>query len=262
MDAKFSVRAVGGVRMIADVSRDSGRALATSGLWEWNAPKLQVIRAVLRRGDVFADVGANAGYYTVIGARSVAPIGHVYAVEPAPSAFRELERNVALNDLGETVTTLLAAAGAAEGYATLYGPPWGHDLTSSLRPRGGDGLETRVPVLPLHAVVADEHRDRLKLVKIDVEGHEDDVLRGLEPLLEHGCRPAILVEVHTAANSQAPVFIVEFCRRYGLKARLIVERPGDVGLAPADRRLVLGDLGDPPNFDHLPRDRYELLLEP
>ncbi len=99
-------------------------------------------------------------------------------------------------------------------------------------------------------------------MKIDVEGHEDDVLRGLEPLLADGPLPAFVVEVHAAWNAE-----------HHLRARLlrasrprrgwIAEDTGapDEQLAPADRELVLKDLGDPPDLARIGRERYALLLE-
>jgi FkbM family methyltransferase len=258
MDTELLVRAVGGVSVIADPPDPSGRALAATGLWEWNVGA--AIRQNLESGDVFVDVGANAGYYTVLSATIVGPRGHVYALEPAAATYRKLTRNVAINAC-DNVTALCIAAGAATGEATLYGPALGHDATSSLRHRPEAATATTVPVRPLHAVISAEHRSRLKLVKVDVEGHEDDVLRGLEPLLEQGSRPNLIVEVHALHNAEAPAFVASFCDRHGFRAHWLVEdRDSDENVAPVDRRLALRDLGAPPDLASVPRERYALLL--
>jgi FkbM family methyltransferase len=260
MDTKLIVRAVGGVRLIADPPDPSGRLLATAGLWEWHVG--EVIRRSLGRGDVFVDVGANAGYYTALAAELVGETGHIYALEPAPSTFQKLERTLSLNSL-ENVTALAVAAGAAEGTAVLCGPPSGHDASSSLRNRPSDGVTTSVRVRPLCDVVPPWHQKRLSLVKVDVEGYEDDVLYGLEPLLSNGVRSAVVVEVHATDNPAAPSYVVGFCARHGLRAYWLVEDEGfDEHLAPADRRLVLEDLGEPPDLSSIPRARYAVLLTP
>jgi FkbM family methyltransferase len=261
MEGELVVRAAGGVRVLADPPDPSGRAIAAAGLWEWNVGA--VIEQLLRPGDVFVDVGANAGYYTALAARIVGREGHVYALEPGAESFAKLQRNVALNGFDDHVTAIEAAAGAADGTATLYGPAAGHDATSSLRRPDAGARGTEVPVRPLHAVVAPEHRRRLRLVKIDVEGHEDDVLRGLEPLLDAGSMPAIVVEVHEAYNPDARAAVVDFCERHELAARWIAEDRADLDaeLAPADRPLVLDELGSPPDLAGIGRDRYALLLE-
>ena len=264
MDCEFVVRARGDVLLLADLRGVSGRTLAVSGLWEWNVGA--VIQGLLRAGDVFVDVGANTGLYTVLGARLVGPMGRVYALEPGPSTFTTLRRNVDLNAFDDRVTALELAAGATDDVAVLHGPASGHDASSSLRrePGGSGGESTEVRIRPLHALIVPDDRERLRLVKIDVEGHEDDVLRGLEPQLTDGPLPAIVVEVHAAWNADAPSFVVDFCRRYGLRARWIAEDTGapDERLAPADRELVLVDLGEPPDLSRIARGRYALLLEP
>jgi FkbM family methyltransferase len=260
MDAELLIRAAGGVRMIADPPDPNGRALASSGLWEWNVGA--AIRANLGPGDVFVDVGANAGYYSALAALVVGNEGHVYAIEPAPSTFLKLERNLALNSV-ENVTALAVAAGAAEGSASLYGPASGHDPSSSLLRRFADAVDSQVPVRPLHRIVEFRHRDRLKLIKVDVEGYEDAVLRGLEPLLEDGVQPLLLVEVHASLNADAPAVVADFCERHRLRTEWLVEDEGiDDHLAPADRQLVVRDLGAPPDLSSVPRSRYALLLTP
>lgn len=260
MHAQLLIRAEGGVLMIADPPDPNACALASSGLWEWNVGA--AIRANLGPGDVFVDVGANAGYYSALAALVVGSEGHVYAIEPAPSTFLKLERNLTINSL-ENVTALAVAAGAAQGSASLYGPESGHDPSSSLRRQPAGAVVSLVPVKPLHSIVEFRHRGRLKLIKVDVEGCEDDVLRGLEPLLERGPRPMLIVEVHGSYNPDAPAFVADFCERHGLRAQWLVEDQGlDDHLAPVDRRLVLRDLGSPPDFAEIPRARYALLLVP
>jgi FkbM family methyltransferase len=260
MDAELLLKAQGGVFIIADPPDPSGRALAATGLWEWNVGA--AIQEHLSSGDVFVDVGANAGYYTLLAASIVGPRGHVYALEPAPATYRKLTRNIGLNAC-DNVTPLRIAAGATTGEATLYGPAHGHDATSSLRHRPQEATATRVPIRPLHAVISAGHRERFKLLKVDVEGHEDDVLRGLEPLLECGPRPMLIVEVHASYNPDAPAFVASFCDRHAFRAQWLVEdRESDDYLAPVDRRLVLRDLGSPPDLAEIPRARYALFLVP
>jgi FkbM family methyltransferase len=262
MEGALVLPTAGGVRILADPPDLNGRAIAASGLWEWNVGA--TIERVLAPGDVFVDVGANAGYYTAVAARLVGPEGHVCALEPGRESFVKLLRNLELNGLENRVTALEAAAGANEGRATLYGPDSGHDVTSSFRHIRPDSRGTEVAVRPLHAVVEARHRARLRLVKIDVEGCEDDVLRGLEPLLADGPFPAVIVEVHKSYNPDARRFVLAFCERHKLAAKWIAEdRPDtDEHLAPADRRLVLEDLGSPPDLAGIGRERYALLLEP
>jgi FkbM family methyltransferase len=264
MDGELVVPAVGDVRVVAYLGGETGRAMAATGLWEWNVG--QTIQRLLEPGDVFVDVGANEGYYSALGARIVGDAGHVYAVEPAPGTFEKLVRNVALNGFENRVTALRVAAGSEEGTATLFGPAHGHDITSSFhrQPDGTTVNATEVEVQPLHALLRPEHRERLRLVKIDVEGHEDAALRGLEPVLDAGPMPAIVVEIHAMWNESSAPYVLDLCARRNLRARWIAEGTAGTAqeLAPADRSLVLEDLGDPPNLARFGAGRYTLLLEP
>jgi FkbM family methyltransferase len=276
-DASIPVRTTGGFVMTAELGTLMGRSLATAGLWEWYLTG--VFGRLLGRGDVFVDVGANVGYYALVASRLVGDTGHVYALEPAPETFEKLTELLARNGAAN-VTALQVAAGAAEGTATLYGTALGHDEMSSLHherrevehlvanlPLHGVDPEavavaTEVPVLPLAEILDPDDLERLRLVKIDVEGYEVEVLRGLEPLFDQGSRPTVVVEVHEVFRPDAPAAVLEFCARYDLRARWVVDDEGeDYDAAPTDRRLELRDLGSPPALDTIPRDRYLLVLE-
>jgi FkbM family methyltransferase len=260
MDRELVVTGFTGVRMHADLRDAGARSFAASGTWEWNVDA--VIRESLRPGDVFVDVGANTGYYAVLGATAVGAAGHVYAVEPAPETAAALRRNVALNGVADRVTVVEAAAGAEPGSATLYGRAAGHDMTSSLvrRPDGEDAASTStdVEVRTVGQLVAPEHRRALRLVKLDVEGHEDQALLGLDPLFEDGARPLVLVEVHASFNRAAEPGVAAFAERHGLTGELLLDDQTE--LAPRDRRLHLRPLGTPPRLEEVRTDRYNLLL--
>jgi FkbM family methyltransferase len=266
MHAELEVPVVGGFRMLADTTDVPGRALATAGIWEPYVT--ETLRSLLAPGDVFVDVGANVGYYAVLASRLVGREGHVYALEPGPQAFASLRRNLELNDAAN-VTALPVAAGAAEGRGALFGPRPGNTGTSSLRrvsnavvPGGEVGDEsTDVAVRPVSSLLAESERGRLRAVKIDVEGFEAEVLRGLEALFDEGLRPALIVEIHAAFDPDAPAYVTGFCERFGLRARWLVD-DGSVDLhrAPADRPTVARELSLPLDLASMPRNRYDLLL--
>jgi FkbM family methyltransferase len=266
MDAELEVAVVGGFRMIADTGDVPGRALATAGIWE---PYVTTaLQELLTPGDVFVDVGANLGYYSLLGSRRVGPGGHVYALEPAPETYASLCRNLKLNRAAN-VTPLQAAAGSAEGTAALFGPRPGNTGTSSLRrvsnavvPGGEVGDEsTEVRLVALSSLVPDEELERLRVVKIDVEGYEAEVLRGLEPVFERGLRPAVIVEIHASFDPEAPAYVVGFCERFGLRVRWLVDDGSvDVRRAPADRVPEVRELPPPVDLASMPRNRFDLLL--
>ncbi|HEX4093109.1 MAG TPA: FkbM family methyltransferase [Trebonia sp.] len=126
-------------------------------------PEMLAWRRALRRGDLFLDVGANVGTYTLWAAELGA---EVIALEPAADTIRLLEENIALN--GYPVTTVQAAAGDRCATARFTA---GLDAGNSLAPDG--------PVLTDLVTVDSLIGDRAVAgMKVDVEGFEIDVLRG------------------------------------------------------------------------------------
>ena len=150
----------------------------------------------LRPGDGFIDVGANIGYFSALAARQVGSNGSVVAIEASPPVFASLTETVCANNHAETVRCVNKAAAAARGAIELFsGPDHNIGLTTTVPSRGFE-LQGVIEALPLDdLLIADEMRTA-RLVKIDVEGAEPEVLKGMSTFLEK-CRDdaEILVEL-------------------------------------------------------------------
>lgn len=158
------------------------------GCWEPN--ETWVIRKLLRKDDVFVDVGANDGYFSLLASTLVGPSGRVLALEPFPTTAVELRANISLNALTNiTVIESAASDGADELQLTM--PTRAGTGMTTLRPV--DGTSCRVTCVRLDSLFA--HGPAPRLVKIDVEGAELKALRGLEGLLVRDDPPHILCEV-------------------------------------------------------------------
>ncbi|MGZ4401242.1 MAG: FkbM family methyltransferase [Gaiellaceae bacterium] len=195
MATRLQLPVTGGFRICVDTSEAMGRVLVATGVWEPHVTA--VFKRLLLPGDVCVDVGANTGYFTLLAAKLVGPTGRVYALEPAPETFAALLANIQLNGCSNVIP-LQVAAGDARGEVLFDDQPNGMAIRSGVRPEGieGSGTLVRVPVRDIPSVLDGEAIDRLRLVKIDVEGYEVEVLRGLEPLFDTGARPAVLIELH------------------------------------------------------------------
>ncbi|KAB7765826.1 FkbM family methyltransferase [Xanthomonas maliensis] len=146
------------------------------------------LQNVLRKGDVFVDVGANIGLHTVVGAKTVGPSGRVFAIEAMPRTLDHLRASVRLSGVGDTISILpfAAAARAEDGQEFQVGAISGHSSLYALP----DAVDVVcVDVRPLDLIV---ETDRMDLVKIDVEGAELEVIAGMEMLLKR-CPDAALV---------------------------------------------------------------------
>ena len=140
----------------------------------------------LRPEDLFVDVGANAGAYTLL-ASGVAGASTV-AVEPSPSTFLFLKRNILLNELASRVTPVHAALCRSEGRLRIT-----ENLGTEnyVCPQGEAGPSVEVPVTTLDALLRDK---KPSLIKIDVEGFETEVLAGATETLARLSLQAMIVE--------------------------------------------------------------------
>ncbi len=169
---------------------------------------------LLRPGDMAFDVGANVGFYTLLFASRVGPSGSVHAFEPVNGDV--LEANLELSGL-QNVFVSRTAAGAAPGTVAI-GRHAGAEGLSSGAWRRGPALEA----LEVEQVTLDDYVEahvpgQIRLVKIDVEGMEPDVIAGLTRTLAAGRVDALLVEVSGAAMDE-PEIVLEPLHAAGFRA--------------------------------------------
>lgn len=185
----------------------------------------RALKQVVRHGDVVWDVGANVGVYTALFCDWVGPAGHVVAFEPNPNAIAEIGRRL---PECACLTLMEMALGSSEGRASFVADP-------SYSPRShlefGSGAESSaMAVFPVTISTGDAVCGRLALppnvIKIDVEGFEDDVLLGLQSTLALPSLRAVLLEVHFQALQDrgrltAPVEIEKLFKANGFKLKWV-----------------------------------------
>jgi FkbM family methyltransferase len=166
----------------------------------------RVMREV-RSGDHVAEVGASMGLYAMAFAGRVGAGGHVTAFEPDPDSASALEANVGVNGWRDRVRVIRAAVGQCSGQVR-FASARGLESRIEMRPEVCDGVIT-VPMVTLDDALAGR---RIDVIKIDVEGFEQQVLQGARTILteERRCPRAILVEVHPFAWADAGTTSVSF----------------------------------------------------
>ena len=169
----------------------------------------------IREGMTAFDIGANIGYLTLLLCRKVGPTGHVFAFEPEPDNFRELVRNVEKNRISFCVPLQLAV-GADDCQVALASGLNGYVQTEA-------AMEPNCRMVSLDSFVKERVIPEVDLVKIDVEGHELDVLLGMSKVIDHD-RPILYVEVHPLGfcGRGDPEEVCSFLQRY--YHRIIVYR--------------------------------------
>jgi FkbM family methyltransferase len=181
-----------------------------------------LLQQLLAPGDVYVDIGAHVGWFVTQAARLVGPSGRVYAVEAFPQNFQLLRHNVALNRYDNVAVYHMAAAD--EAGETTIGTQGNQDSGSATAGARAANAVERVPQATLDATLPDDLAPAL--LKIDVEGFEERVLRGAGGILSRA--RAALVELNPSslrANGSHPDRIVAMLESHGLRHhRLISER--------------------------------------
>ena len=188
-DALQQVRLRTGGEMLLDIRDSQQRHIYYSRLYEYSY--IACLEKFVKLGDLFVDVGANIGFYTIWAALRVGLEGRVISFEPNPLAFTSLERNIELNEL-RNVNLYQVAVGGSDGMAQLEARF--DDLALSRIVKSETGKEIiSVPQRRLDTFFSETEKTQIKFIKIDAEGAEPEILQGGETILEK--RPDLLVEV-------------------------------------------------------------------
>ncbi|MGH7986174.1 MAG: FkbM family methyltransferase [Candidatus Binataceae bacterium] len=160
-------------------------------------PHLQhALQQALRPNQIFYDIGANVGFFSLIGARLVGDEGRVIAFEPLPANAEMIERNAAANAF-MNIAVMRFALGRQDGEARFMlseRPTWGKLAEIGTKPDRYCG-EIVVPIRKLDSVVESARLAPPDVIKIDVEGAEIDVLSGARMTIA-ASRPVFLIELH------------------------------------------------------------------
>jgi FkbM family methyltransferase len=166
----------------------------------------------IRPSDLFVDVGANAGSYTILA--GAARRATVYAIEPVPATFERLRKNISLNGLDTRVKCLNIGVGSERGTIRFTS---GMDTVNHVLAKGEDEQNSiPVDVLPLDSVLIGETP---ALIKIDVEGYETPVIAGAKQVLQKESLKGVIMELNGSGA------------RYGWDEANILQAMNDFGFA-------------------------------
>jgi FkbM family methyltransferase len=206
------------------------RHLYAFGMWEPNLTAF--LRSRLKPDDVFIDVGANIGYFSLLAAGLVGNSGRVVAIEPFPSTYEHLVTNLLVLNSLTNVRVVNEAAVESEGSYPLVTID---DHNIGANRMWSDAPRANAPSAlgrPLCQILAGEPLDRFRFIKVDVEGMELEAVKGLAPILtDLPQQVEILVETDTAvlrSRGQSPDELFSIFRSAGFSP---FEMPNDYGAA-------------------------------
>jgi FkbM family methyltransferase len=228
-----TIRTRYGFRFHADLADWLGQYVYLTGTYE--PPTSDQFRKLVNPGDTVLDVGANAGYFSLLSATLAGPNGRVIAFEPIPTVRNALSANVQLNRFSN-IRVVPKAVSDVPARLTIYEGPEGHKGISSLRPLASASREVVIDAVALDDLISD--LGRVDCIKIDVEGAEMRALLGMTKLIERDS-PSLIIE-----------FTDEYLKSFGHSARQMaewlaargyrldrIEEDGLIPLTPSDADL-------------------------
>lgn len=176
------------------------RRIREEGIWE--PYETSLLLSLLKAGDVFVDVGANIGYFSIIAASVVGEGGSVFAFEPDPDNFRLLQASAGLNGLDQRIIAVEAGLAAAAGDGHLF---LSEDNLGDHQIYAMDDERASLPIsLYNGSQYLSGRLRRLDLLKVDTQGSEYEVMLGLLPLLQRlPYIPRIIIELTPLSLRQA-----------------------------------------------------------
>ena len=177
--------------------------LIYSDNYEWR--ERQFLNGYLKPGDVFIDIGANIGLYTLIASLRVGENGTIYSFEPCLETFQRLVSNVELNRMNNVKCSQMALSDRP-GQIQMNLSLDGYDAWSSIvQPTAGRSFATETVRTVTWDDFSREHNlmGRVNLMKIDVEGWESHVLSGGIETFKRQDAPVLQVEFTDQASQSA-----------------------------------------------------------
>lgn len=224
MEGPVAFPYVEGTRLFASRGMTGATGNWYCGLHELN--DMAFVLHLLREDDLFVDVGANIGSYTIMALSGEGV--RVTSIEPIPETFAHLERNLALNGFGKRVNA--CCLGLSDHVSSLRFTV-GLGCVNHVVTKGEDVASVEVTVTTLDSLVGS---DVPTLIKIDVEGHERAVLRGATRTLADRRLLAVIMEINGSGA------------RYGVDDNELVDVMRDnkfspYGYDPFARALIKAD---------------------
>ena len=210
---------------------------------------------IIKKGDIVLDIGGNIGYYALLESKLVGETGLVYAVEPVISNFKLLEKNIQLNNV-ENIRSFQFAFGAKEAQTEIYISDrcnW-----STLNKEAIQNCcigSQKVSMVTVDSFLEDKATP--KLIRMDVEGYEYEILQGMTKTLEKGVM--LFMEVHPTTMKSVDGFF-EILKRHGYFVRFAVfEEKVALGRV-TDKLMKKGGVPFPLHFTNIHLDHLRKLI--
>ncbi len=178
----------------------------------------------IRKGDIVVDVGAHLGDFCLVGFANGAK--KVYGFEPTPLSCKKLRENIAFNQAQDVVEIIPAAVSDSDGFAHFVMTE--HAEINHLKTNRGQQSKKNmeVPTMTLDSFMRQRKINRIQFLKIDVEGAESLVFKGMSQALQSRKIDAILFEVNQMATMYDSSWLIlrEYITKFGYRIYTIDDK--------------------------------------
>ena len=177
---------------------------------------------VAKKGDIILDIGANIGYYALLESRLVGDKGKVYAIEPEPRNIDLLKRNVSINDY-KNIEIFHSAVGDKNGTEKLYVSSksnWHSMVTFDEQ-----GTEETIDVNILTVDTFLKDKEYPALIRMDVEGYEYNIIKGMKDTLTKEKPLKLFIEIHPQIMKEVDVvFLLTTLKQNNFEVAMVAKR--------------------------------------
>jgi FkbM family methyltransferase len=164
-------------------------------LGTWDGRGIRFLKKNLEENNVFFDIGANIGAYSLVAARIVGPGGQIHSFEPVSKVYDRFEENIKLNHLSNIFANQNAVYQTSEVLELFVSAKENAGMSSIFHHDTESGKIEKVQAITIDDYVEKNKIQRIDMVKIDIEGAEIFALNGMRNSISR-FRPVILVELN------------------------------------------------------------------
>jgi len=246
LEGKYVIENVLGSKMYLDLSRDAGVS--------WELYKVGIrepfitsfLQKEIKEGDVIVDIGANIGYYALLESKLVGEKGKVYAIEPVPESVNLLKKNISLNRRSNIEVFQLAIGGRITTDYIYISPAL--NVSSLIKPKANRFIKKiKIKVTTLDEFLKDKPFPTL--IRMDVEGYEIEIIKGMRNILESNKPLKILIEIHPHIIKEKILELLHILKANHFEVKIATKEPWPCVLRePKFIQKILDFLGERTDF--------------
>lgn len=242
-------------------------SVIATGYYKQELSETFLLLQLLPQMEVFIDVGANIGFYSLLAAKTCHNCS-IFAFEPESKNFDKIQQAIRANNLEEKITLFHMAIGSNSQKTKLYHCPLGsggHSVSPSVPFSDPRSIHEEKECEIVDSITLDDVQKKYfphfprTLIKIDVEGHEHETIKGAKNWLSSPTAPTILLEAvpRTAYSNKSHVLVINELKKNGYKIYPVLQAKNGAILGSEIR--LINNKSPSDNYLALPPHSHSLL---